>query len=178
MAVLNVQPHLLSKSISSLATLKTWEPVASAEYLGIMRYLSQLLRAAGVDTKSKAQLRAAFAPAATGVAAGETAEKQNQQSIINSLVNSWIPPGLNKKDICKMLAHKELSLQKVGLQYVQAVVQRLQRVLSEAGISSHAQRGSHGVSASAGGALVEHCVATAIQTYLPDFQLLVNLRSK
>lgn len=179
MAVLNVQPHLLSKSISSLATLKTWEPVASAEYLGIMRYLSQLLRAAGVDMKSKAQLRAAFAPAAaTGASAGEPAEKQNQQSIINSLVNSWIPPGLNKKDICKMLAHKELSLQKVGLQYVQAVVQRLQRVLSEAGISSHAQRGSHGAAVSSGGALVEHCVATAIQTYLPDFQLLVNMRSK
>ena len=85
---------------------------------------------------------------------------------------------MNKKDICKMLSHKELSLQRVGLQYVQAVVQRLQRVLHEAGIGSNAQRASLGHGAAAGSAQVEHCVATAIQTYLPDFQLLVNMRSR
>ena len=185
MALLSVQPHLLTKSIASLSTLKTWEPVATTEYLGIMRFLSQLLRAAGVDAKSKTQLRAAFAPAAAASTGAEPAEKNNQQSIINALVNSWIPPGLNKKDICKMLAHKELSLQKVGLEYVQAVVSRLQRVLHEAGISSHSARGSHAFAAASnnsvvasGGALVEHCVTSAIQTYLPDFQLLINMRSR
>jgi len=193
MALLSVQPHLLSKSIASLATLKTWEPVATTEYLGIMRFLSQLLRAAGVDAKSKAQLRAAFAPFTTAAAAAasattsDPAEKNNQQVIINALVNSWVPPGLNKKDICKMLSHKELSLQKVGLEYVQAVVMRLQRVLHESGISSHSSRPGHASTAvsgagvggaGGGGALVEHCVTSAIQTYLPDFQLLINMRSK
>eukprot|EP01032_Pedospumella_encystans_P021407 gene21407-24283_t len=186
MALLSVQPHLLTKSIASLSTLKTWEPVATSEYLGIMRFLSQLLRAAGVDAKSKTQLRAAFAPASsTASTAAEPVEKNNQQSIINALINSWIPPGLNKKDICKMLAHKELSLQKVGLEYVQAVVSRLQRVLHEAGISSHSARGSHASATASnnsvvtsGGALVEHCVTSAIQTYLPDFQLLINMRSR
>ncbi len=184
MALLSVQPHLLTKSIASLSTLKTWEPVATTEYLGIMRFLSQLLRSAGVDAKSKTQLRAAFAPVAAASASGEPVEKNNQQSLINALVNSWIPPGLNKKDICKMLAHKELSLQKVGLEYVQAVVTRLQRVLHEAGISSHSSRAGHASSAggstvvASGGALVEHCVTSAIQTYLPDFQLLINMRSR
>lgn len=91
MAVLSVQPHLLSKSISNLSSLKSWEPVATSEYLGIMRYLSQLLRAAGVDAKSKAQLRAAFAPAP---AADESSDKQSQQAIINALIHSWIPPGI------------------------------------------------------------------------------------
>lgn len=102
--------------------------------------------------------------------------------------------GLTKKDICKMISHKELSLQRVGLQYVHALATRLQRAISEAGLTSAMAATRHGSSSVSGtaaandssygsanagaGAMLEHCVAAAIQIYLPEFQLLVNLRSK
>lgn len=218
MLVLSIQPHLLNKSISSISTLKSWDPVPSSEYLGIMRYLTQLLQAAAIDGRAKSQLRSAFALAGPNSAvlkqeAGEHAEtdatQKNPQSVLNALLNSWIPPGthcfvkstvvitfwevayfivcfpgLTKKDICKMLAHKELSLQRVGLQYVHVLAARLQRAITEAGLSTHCaasarQSGSDPADSNASaGAMLDHCVAAAIQTYLPEFQLLVNLRSK
>lgn len=92
------------------------------------------------------------------------------------------PSGLTKKDISKMLSHKELSLQRAGLQLALSLAQRLQRALREAGVNS----GSSGGSASGkgrgaageGNAALEHAVAAAIQTHLPDFQLLVNTRAR
>lgn len=84
-----------------------------------------------------------------------------------------------------MISHKELSLQRVGLQYVHALASRLQRAISEAGVSSTGAATRHVAAAdsatsvgSSAGAVLEHCVAAAIQTYLPEFQLLVNLRAK
>lgn len=106
MVVLSIQPHLLNKSISNISTLKSWDPVSSSEYLGIMRYLTQLLQAAAIDGKAKAQLRAAFAPAGVVVGdaksdgfemaeSGEATHKQNPQGVLNALLNSWIPPGMS-----------------------------------------------------------------------------------
>lgn len=87
--------------------------------------------------------------------------------------------GLTKKDICKMLTHKELSLQNVGLQLVLALTQRLQRAIREAGLHSTARsRSGADATRSSGNAMLEHCVTAAIQSYLPDFQLLVNARSR
>jgi hypothetical protein len=79
-----------------------------------------------------------------------------------------------------MLTHKELSLQNVGLQLVLALSQRLQRAIREAGLHSTARSrsGAADTTRSSGNAMLEHCVTAAIQTYLPDFQLLVNARSR
>ena len=120
MAVLALQPHLLGKSIASLSVLKSWEPIPSTEYLSVVRYLSQLLHAAAIDHKSKAQLRAMFGNGITSgtstnsssdtieevvdetlPSSGATTEdmqqrSQAQQSLLNSLVNSWMPPGKNR----------------------------------------------------------------------------------
>ena len=205
MSVLSYQPHLLPKSISNISGLKSWEPVASAEYLGVIRYLTQLLHSAAFDHRSKTQLRAAFSSTNSNGNSGdmevvvvETAEegqqqKQSRQNLVNNMLNSWIPPGkdstyytaavfcfiivfsvsmllfsigLTKKDICKMLSHKELSLQRVGLQLVHALSQRLQRAIHEAGLGSGSS------------AMLEHCVAAAMQSFLPEFQLLVTMRSR
>ena len=64
MLILSIQPHLLSKSIASIATLKSWEPVPSAEYLSVFRHMSLLLHSAAIDNKTKSNLRSAFAPSA------------------------------------------------------------------------------------------------------------------
>lgn len=113
MEVLSFQPHLLGRSIASISALKSWEPVPSAEYLGVTRYLTQLLRSAAIDHKTKTQLRATFGTAtamATPAEAEEALEEpsaadrhvsatdsqqrsQSQQSLVNGLLNSWIPPG-------------------------------------------------------------------------------------
>ena len=105
MSVLSYQPHLLPKSISNISGLKSWEPVASAEYLGVIRYLTQLLHAAAFDHRSKTQLRAAFSSTNSNGNSGdmevvvvETAEegqqqKQSRQNLVNNMLNSWIPPG-------------------------------------------------------------------------------------
>lgn len=120
-ALLSFQPHMLAKSIASLSALKSWDPVPSAEYLGVVRYLAQLLQSAAVDHKVRAQLRAAFAPAgaagsaaavtaasvATSMAIEDAAEEgvgeqrsgdaqqttQAQQNILSGLLGSWFPPG-------------------------------------------------------------------------------------
>ena len=75
-----------------------------------------------------------------------------------------------------MLTHKELSIQRVGLQYVLSLVNRLQRAVNESGLTTN-----YSASSSTGGqvgAIVEHCLANALQTYLPDFQTLINLRAR
>ena len=65
-------------------------------------------------------------------------------------------------------------MQRVGLQFVLALSQRLQRVVQEAGIGGSGSGGS-----GAGGAVeMEQCLANALQTYLPEFQLLINVRSR
>ena len=96
-----------------------------------------------------------------------------------------------------MISHKELSLQRVGLQLVTALAQRLQRAVKESGVlhgtrargggggggsaagSTALSGGSAGVVGAAGStAVLEHCLAATMQTYLPDFQLLINMRSR
>jgi hypothetical protein len=114
--VLTFQPHLLAKSISSLSTLKSWDPVPTAEYLSVVRYLAQLLQSAAIDHRVRSQLRAAFAagggqqPAVGGDAAMDDAAEepvlaaasgttdasltsQSQQNVLSGLLNSWLPPG-------------------------------------------------------------------------------------
>jgi hypothetical protein len=114
MEVLSFQPHLLGRSIASISALKSWEPVPSVEYLGVTRYLAQLLRSAAIDHKTKTQLRAAFGTSAAAVATPADADEaieepsaadrhasaadsqqrsQSQQSLVNGLLSSWIIPG-------------------------------------------------------------------------------------
>jgi hypothetical protein len=115
MEVLSFQPHLLGRSIASISALKSWDPVPSVEYLGVTRYLAQLLRSAAIDHKTRTQLRAAFGstnavvagavgdaedvaeepPAADRQASATDSQQraQSQQSLVNGLLNSWIPPG-------------------------------------------------------------------------------------
>jgi hypothetical protein len=116
--ILAMQPHLLGKSIASIAsTLKSWEPVNNSEYLGVLRYLSQLLQGSAVDAKHKATLRTAFSAlssSSTSVSSSSSKtqvssdnmdddgdesaaqnKSQNQLNVIGNILNSWIPPGNN-----------------------------------------------------------------------------------
>lgn len=113
MAVLAFQPHLLSKSIGSISALKSWDPVPSVEYLGVMRYLVQLLQAAAIDQKTKGSIRSAFGAGAQaadveaedieGKGAVQTPVPQQDtsrqtemhQRMISGLLSSWLPPGNN-----------------------------------------------------------------------------------
>jgi hypothetical protein len=233
--ILAMQPHLLGKSIASIAsTLKSWEPVNNSEYLGVLRYLSQLLQGSAVDAKHKASLRAAFSASSSSSSTSVSSssrktqgfsdimddnedesaaqnKSQNQLNVIGNILNSWIPPGnnlavcflfilfcfncyclyilcdfyntgLNKKMLCKILGHKDLAVQEAGLKYVLCLVQRLNRVVVESvqmvDDVSAAQSGSAAGKATRGGPFLEHCLAQAVLTYLPDFQLLVNIRAK
>jgi hypothetical protein len=96
-----------------------------------------------------------------------------------------VTTGLTKKDICKMLTHSEISLQRVGLQLVLALAQRLQRALRESGVGGNTASSNRGKGLEAGASLsrrvnaaLEHSVVAAIQSYLPEFQLLVNMRAR
>lgn len=75
--------------------------------------------------------------------------------------------GFQKKDISKLLQHKNCLLQRSGLLYVLSVMQRLSKATVAA------------ATAGAGRALkVEASMAAAVHKLLPDFQLLLNIRLK
>lgn len=101
---------------------------------------------------------------------------------------------LSKKDISKVLSSSssasDIAVQRVALQYVLALVQRMQRSLSEAGIaSSHHHRSTTsnsisnnssntGVEGTNSVVQLEHLVTTALQAHIPDFQVLIIARSR
>jgi hypothetical protein len=75
--------------------------------------------------------------------------------------------GFQKKDICKLLQHKNCLMQRSGLLYVLSVMQRLIKATAAA------------ATAGAGRAVkVEASMAAAVHKLLPDFQLLLNIRLK
>jgi hypothetical protein len=75
--------------------------------------------------------------------------------------------GFQKKDISKLLQHRNALLQRSGLLYVLSVTQRLLKALSAVAAAGIARV-----------VKVEGAVAAVVHKLLPDFQLLLNIRSK
>ena len=81
--------------------------------------------------------------------------------------NTLLNLGFQKKDISKLLHHENALLQRSGLLYILAVMQRLLKALNAA------------ATVGIGRVLkMESAVAVAVHKLLPDFQLLLNIRSK
>lgn len=81
--------------------------------------------------------------------------------------DTLLTTGFQKKDISKLLQHENALLQRSGLLYILAVMQRLLKALNAAaavGIGRILK--------------MEGAVAAAVHKLLPDFQLLLNIRSK
>lgn len=80
--------------------------------------------------------------------------------------------GFQKKDISKLLQHKNSLLQRSGLLYVLSVMQRVMKATIAA---ASAVGGVGGLGRTI---KIERLVAAAVHKLLPDFQLLLNIRSK
>jgi hypothetical protein len=76
--------------------------------------------------------------------------------------------GFQKREIGKALLHPNGLLQRSSLQYLTAVLQRLTKTISGAASASAAHQA----------AKIEASVANAMHQHLPDFHLLLNLRSR
>jgi hypothetical protein len=79
-----------------------------------------------------------------------------------------------KRELGKALLHPNALLQRSGLQYLAAVLQRFSKTLS--GVATTAAA----VASSSAGQVtrVEGAAAAAVHQLLPDFHLLLNLRTR
>jgi hypothetical protein len=72
--------------------------------------------------------------------------------------------GFARKDILKLISHRNFSLQHCGISFVYNVVQRLNRVFSDAGINRNLYS--------------DRLISAAIFKILPDFQTLLTARTR
>lgn len=180
MSILSWQPHLLSKCLDRVSSeVQSWEPVqASTDYRAVVAYLIRLLDTVSIDSRSKSSLRGMSAGSRTGELPSDPPHTSSyivdsakrpavhESGVVTTMLQSWLPRGLTKRSLSKMVFHADAQLQTLGLQLLHALLQRMARAVAESGLLLR----NH--------PWLELTVNACLQNVVPDFQSIAGLRSK
>jgi hypothetical protein len=148
------QPYLLPRVVSSVAI--NWsDPQPSYAYLCAISHLTYLANTIDIDNQLKNSLKVCASGGKSDIIVKTT---------IDTLISTVVPISLTKKDICKILMHKNKLLQRSGLILLLAVTQRINRTVADT--SEHRT------------ITFESILNLTISKHFPDFQMLLNLRAQ
>jgi hypothetical protein len=133
MVLLKAQPALIGKSTSSVV-LTSWDPQPTLQYYCALSQLTFLCSTVEIDNHFKSVMKTLAGARIDGKNIDKDRSKveASLKALMNTFVEAMIPTAFQKKDICKLLQHKNSLLQRSGLLYVLAVMQRLLKALAVA----------------------------------------------
>ena len=180
MSILSWQPHLLSKCLDRVSSeVQSWEPVqVSTDYCAVVAYLIRLLDTVSIDSRSKSRLRGLSAGSRSGELSSDPPHTSSyivdsakrpavhESGVVTTILQSWLPRGLTKRSLNKMVFHADEQLQTLGLQLLHALLQRMGRAVAESELLLR----NH--------PWLELTVNACLQNVVPDFQSIAGLRSK
>ena len=182
------QPVYLPKCIASII-LPCWTETNSLDQIsaivGAIAYLSRILVQTDIESASKTFVKAAILSDNIGwqgtgvdvlssnasslskreshsIAYSSSPSEERVQSFCNELIGSYFPAGLTKRELAKYLVHSSSLLQSTALELILAVLHRLHRLFGDLGKCPR----------------VEALVSFALFRHIPEFQVLLSLRTK
>lgn len=183
--------HMTPCTLASHSTASAWDPVVSHRYICTISHVCFLLdHVSVVDVKlanrfntlltsriKNAQQSTSIvgdkslhlAMGLTKNASTSMTSETNLKNLFDDLVHGCMPGGLTKKDVQKMLLHKNYMLQHFGLSYLISALHRLQRVCGQ---STSALQDKHRSVVESG------LIASLFRLLLPEIQVLMNLKNR
>jgi hypothetical protein len=151
MSLLAVQPSLLGKCVASMTS--SWEPLPNYRFLNGIGYLAYLYN------------NADFEPFVTsGCHRLHLMDAAEKSSFFDSYLRAIIPTGLGKKELSKIIQSKHTLIQHTGLLLLIAFLKRARRLMQLVDGKKESD--------------VEAVLATALLRVVPEFQVLLNLRTR